>query len=113
MNEVRTTTLDIVEPGNRRFLDQLNAAKGPPIQTLSPAEARKGLEDAAQVEPLKGPAPKKPADIEDRVIQTSWGDLRMRLIRPKGNSKLPLLLHIHGGGWILGSKNTHDCVNQG
>jgi len=103
------TELDIVEPNCRRFLELLNSADGPPIYTLSPSEARKVLEDASQADPFSGPTPKKPADIEDRVLQTPRGDVRVRLVRPKGNkSELPVVIFNHGGGWILGSKNTHD-----
>jgi len=56
--------MDIVDPTCRKFLDAVNSAKGPLIYTLSPSEARKILEDAAQADPLSGPTPKKPAEIE-------------------------------------------------
>ena len=106
-----TQKLDIVEPTCRRFLEILAAADGPPIYTLTPNDARKVLEDAAKADPFTGPTPKKPVDTEDRTIETGRGDVRIRLVRPKGNkSTLPVVVYIHGGGWILGSKDTHDRV---
>jgi len=33
----------------------------------------------------------------------------VRIYRPKGaKGLLPVVMYFHGGGWILGSKNTHD-----
>src|SRR5260370_461577 len=33
----------------------------------------------------------------------------MRLVRPQGKSgALPAVMYFHGGGWILGDKETHD-----
>jgi acetyl esterase len=37
------------------------------------------------------------------------GEVSIRLIRPRGVSgALPVVLYCHGGGWILGDKETHD-----
>ena len=37
------------------------------------------------------------------------GDVRVRIIRPAGSSgTLPVILYMHGGGWILGNAGTHD-----
>ena len=33
----------------------------------------------------------------------------MRIVRPKGlNGRLPVIVYMHGGGWILGNAGTHD-----
>ncbi|MFH9089141.1 alpha/beta hydrolase [Streptomyces sp. NPDC017673] len=37
------------------------------------------------------------------------GKVDIRIVRPAGdNSKLPAIVYTHGGGWVLGSENTHD-----
>jgi len=36
--------------------------------------------------------------------------LRVRLYRPSNRSGLPVILFVHGGGWIVGSIATHDNV---
>jgi acetyl esterase len=54
---------------------------------------------------------KAPADIEDRTIAAGpTGTVDIRIVRPKGtrNDVLPVIVYMHGGGWILGDKETHD-----
>jgi acetyl esterase/lipase len=37
------------------------------------------------------------------------GDVRVRLIKPPGaTGVLPVIVYMHGGGWILGNAETHD-----
>ena len=52
------------------------------------------------------------AEIEDKVLLTSnTGAVSVRVVRPKGNyEKLPVIIYAHGGGWIIGSKETHDML---
>jgi len=53
---------------------------------------------------------KIPADVEDINIPGGPnGQVSLRIIRPKEKKgPLPVVIYIHGGGWILGDKNTHD-----
>lgn len=94
---------ETLDPIVKKFLDALKGGK--PIYTLSPAQARKVLADAQA-----GAIPKLPADIEDRVIPGGPnGNISIRIIRPKGvKQMLPVVLYMHGGGWVLGDKETHD-----
>jgi acetyl esterase len=43
----------------------------------------------------------------DSVRDVPVGELRARLYRP-GGSALPVVLYLHGGGWTIGSIDTHD-----
>ena len=54
--------------------------------------------------------PKLPADIEDRDLPTGpSGKVSVRIVRPKGALQaLPVIMYFHGGGWVLGDKETHD-----
>jgi acetyl esterase len=37
------------------------------------------------------------------------GQTSVTIYRPKGaKGSLPVVMYYHGGGWVLGSKNTHD-----
>ncbi len=94
-----------LEPATQRFLGQVAAAGGPPIYTLSPADARAVL-DKAQA----GPIATLPADIEQRTIAAGpTGHIRLRIVRPHGaGGTLPVVLYFHGGGWVLGDAGTHD-----
>jgi len=94
-----------VERRIREFLGALNSAGGKPIETLTPAEARKVLVDAQASVPLKLP----PCDIEEKTISQDEFEVRLHVVRPAGSKGvLPGFLFVHGGGWILGDFPTHE-----
>ncbi|HXY87454.1 MAG TPA: alpha/beta hydrolase [Candidatus Acidoferrales bacterium] len=92
-----------IEPTTRAFLEEINPA--PPIYTLSVEEARKVLSDLQAVNVAK-----LSADIEDHQIPGGpKGQVSIRIIRPKGITRAPpVIMFFHGGGWVLGDKDTHD-----
>lgn len=51
--------------------------------------------------------------VEDYQTQTQAGALRIRLIRPTNEPRLPTLLFLHGGGFILGSLDSHEAMARG
>lgn len=92
-----------IELNTQKFVDQVKAKGGKPIYEMSPVEARKVLED------LQANEVKPSAKIEDKEFATAKGKVSVRIIRPENSRDvLPVVLYYHGGGWILGSKNTHD-----
>jgi acetyl esterase len=95
----------VLEPKTQSFIDSLKATAEKPIYQLSYAEARKVLEQAQSV-----PVKKEPADFEDMVLPTGpTGKVSVRIYRPVGaQENLPVVMYFHGGGWVLGSLNTHD-----
>ncbi len=95
----------ILEPTTQAFVDALAAQKGKPLYELSYKDARKLLEDA-QAKPVT----KLPADIEDKVLPVGpTGEVSVRIFRPpNAKGHLPTVMYFHGGGWVLGSKDTHD-----
>src|SRR6516164_3636685 len=100
-------TIDTIRPTlelhTQQFVDGLAGA--PPIYSLSPAEARAVLEQAQSI-----PVGKPGAQIEDTTFPVGpTGSVPIRLVRPAGVAgTLPVVVYIHGGGWILGNRNTHD-----
>ena len=94
-----------LDPVSQNFVNAVTAAGGPPIYTLSPAEARKVLSGAPA-----GPVAKQPASIQDLTIPVGpLGAVDLRIVRPEGVSEaLPAVMYFHGGGWVLGGKDTHD-----
>jgi acetyl esterase len=95
----------VLFPQDQKLLDDLAAQGGPPLYTLSPSAARQVLRDAQS-----GPVSKMPADIEDRDIPVGpKGSVSIRIVRPKDvKETLPPVMYFHGGGWVLGDKDTHD-----
>lgn len=103
---VHGTATAVVEPRTQEWLDKFADAGGPPLCDLSPREAREVLR-AAQT---SVPVALMPADIEDRTIPGGpTGEVSIRIVKPENiTGTPPVVLHAHGGGWILGDKDTHD-----
>jgi len=95
----------ILEKHTEQFIEDLKAAGGPPIYKLPVKEARKVL-DHLQAKPIEKP----PVHIEDLTIPCGPdGKISIRIVRPmERTGLLPAVMYFHGGGWILGNKETHD-----
>ncbi|WP_176014014.1 alpha/beta hydrolase [Victivallis sp. Marseille-Q1083] len=89
----------------QQFIDALNANPGPPLYTLTPEGARQVLSEAQAI-PVASPA----AEVADLVLPVGpTGKVEVRLVRPEGAAaNLPALFYFHGGGWVMGNKDTHD-----
>ncbi len=89
----------------RNFVNAVTAAGGAPIYTLSPEAARQVLSGAQA-----GPVAKLAAAVQDTSFPVGpLGSVDVRIVRPEGASApLPVVMYFHGGGWMLGGKDTHD-----
>ena len=78
-------------------MEQFNA---PALETQEPTVARAGMEMMTA-----------PSTVELHEIRDVNADgVAARLYRPNDRKDLGLLVFYHGGGWVLGSINTHDDV---
>jgi len=92
----------VLEPAAQKIADAF--AKPPFLYDMPPADARKALEDAQS-----GPVSKPAVDEEWITVPSPAGDVRVRIVRPRGaTGTLPVIVYMHGGGWVLGSARTHD-----
>jgi acetyl esterase/lipase len=92
-----------LEPDAQEFA---NLTATPPfIFDLAPEKAR-SMFDEVQSSPLEKPA----ADIEDRKIGGGpSGQVSVRIVRPpQASAGLPVIVYLHGGGWVVGNAHTHD-----
>ncbi|HEY9388513.1 MAG TPA: alpha/beta hydrolase [Mycobacteriales bacterium] len=79
-------------------------SRPPFLYEMEPAAARKVLDDIQSA-----PIEKLPIDEEWITVPAPVGDVRVRIVRPRGiTGTLPVILYMHGGGWVLGNANTHD-----
>jgi acetyl esterase len=97
------TAQPTLELYTQEFVDSLAGA--PPIYTLSPADARSVLTRAQFI-----PVGKPGAQIEDVTFPVGpTGSVPIRIVRPAGTPEiLPVVMYFHGGGWVLGDRDTHD-----
>lgn len=54
-------------------------------------------------------------DIEvarDVTIEVRDSQIRGRLYRPSNDGIIPLIIYYHGGGWLLGSIDSHDVITR-
>ena len=94
-------------------LDQLAALKGKPIETLTPAEARKQPTPTDAVKALlakqgKPTAPPPGVTLSNRSVPGAAGNLPANIYTPAGAGPFPVIVYFHGGGWVIANKDVYD-----
>ncbi|ARS90590.1 alpha/beta hydrolase [Natrarchaeobaculum aegyptiacum] len=99
-------------PDLQRFLELYESLDVPSFDEVSPQEAR------AQFERMRagGDPDVEVASVEDRTIDGASGEVTIRIYDPAAeddggdDEDRPFVLYFHGGGWVVGSIETHDHV---
>lgn len=71
--------------------------------------------EQARAQRLASALPRKDdglAAIEAFVIAGSAGPIPARVYRPSGRTPLPVVVYLHGGGWVVGDLDTHDATTS-
>lgn len=103
-----------LDPAIASMLAEMEAAGAPPMHTLSPPEARVVSEG---IIPLAGEGAAVASRLDRSVggvparVYTPHRDLDRDLDRD-GDGPLPVLVWIHGGGWVICSLEHYDSVCQ-
>ncbi|MER6203623.1 alpha/beta hydrolase [Streptomyces sp. NPDC001586] len=93
----------VLEPAAAAFAEA--TAKPPFLFQIPPAEGRKAVDEVQS------------GDIAEPAVDEEWvtvpggptGSVRARIVRPTGASEpLPVIVYIHGAGWVFGNAHTHD-----
>jgi len=92
------------QPDVAMILEMMASLEMPPIESLSPAEARAFMATGNSQRPPGPPV----ADVVDGAFPGAAGDLRYRLYRPAGDGPHPVIAYFHGGGWMLGDAESDD-----
>jgi len=81
------------------------AAKPPYLFKLGPQKGRIALDEVQSVL-----VSKLPVDIEDLSIDDGpSGQVSLHILRPQhAQTPLPVIVYIHGAGWVFGGIKTHD-----
>ncbi len=93
----------VLEPAAAAFAEA--TAQPPYLFELPPAEGRKAVDEVQS-----GEIAKPEIDEEWVTVQGGpTGGVRARVVRPQGSTgPLPVILYIHGAGWVFGNAHTHD-----
>jgi acetyl esterase len=91
-----------IDPQAKAYLDRLAALGLPPLERLTAGEARAASDGRAAA--LFGPVEDVHA-VEDFDV----AGVPVRLYAPSADAG-PMVVFLHGGGWVVGSLDTHDGV---
>ncbi|WP_330355009.1 alpha/beta hydrolase [Streptomyces chartreusis] len=93
----------VLEPAARAFAEA--TANPPYLFDLGPAEGRKVVDEVQSGEIAK-------PDVDEEWVTVAGGptgEVRVRVVRPAGaTGTLPVIIYIHGAGWVFGNAHTHD-----
>ena len=98
-----TAPAPVLEPAAAEFAAA--TATPPYLFDLGPVEGRKAVDDVQSGEI------EKPAVDEEWVTVNGGptGTVRARIVKPAGSTgALPVIVYIHGAGWVFGNAHTHD-----
>ncbi|MFJ9706525.1 alpha/beta hydrolase [Streptomyces sp. NPDC101234] len=103
MSEAFTPVTPVLEPAAQAFVEA--TANPPYLFDLAPAEGRKAVDEVQSGEIAK------PAVDEEWITVSGGptGTVRARIVKPAGaTGTLPVIIYIHGAGWVFGNAHTHD-----
>jgi acetyl esterase len=96
-----------LDPALAGLLAQMAAQGNPPLEALPPVVGRQTYRELDAALGLPAPAIGK---VEDLAIDGPGGALALRVYAPSGPGPWPVLMYIHGGGFVIGDLDTHDKV---
>ncbi|WP_159347958.1 alpha/beta hydrolase [Roseomonas harenae] len=97
-----------LDPAMAAFTDMMatRAAGLPPQRLERPLDASRAVNDALNMT-LSSPKPRMEESAE-KWLPVRGRRLLCRLHRPRTDARLPVLIYLHGGGWVWNSIDTHD-----
>ncbi|HVN90760.1 MAG TPA: alpha/beta hydrolase [Candidatus Binataceae bacterium] len=97
-----------IDPQMKALLDMANSAPGArPFHDMTPVEARQAAE--VMFAAFRAGA-KAVAKVTDMKIPGPAGEIPIRVYTPAGTGPFGCLVFFHGGGWVIGSIETHDTL---
>ncbi len=110
----QTTSPAKPNPQMQAVLDKLGTLGGKPVESLSAEEARKQPSPADAVMAILKEDNKDAAEpvneVDNITIELSNGEIKGRVYKPAGDGPFPIILYIHGGGWVIADLDTYDST---
>jgi len=107
LNELGQRYAMLEEPGIRRFMTESDGFYPPDAVDFTMAEQRAFYDQMCAH--FRKPRPPAVA-VEDRVCPGPSGSIPIRIYRPSPKARLPWLLYLHGGGFVVGGLDSHDDI---
>jgi len=105
MSNVRNPATVVLSPELIPLIREMDPRGG-----LAPFTAEEKRQAYRQAVSRSG-APESVAEVADRAISGSAGEIPIRIYRPKlGEGQLAIIVYLHGGGFVSGDLDTHDPV---
>jgi acetyl esterase len=101
----------VLDPQAREFLAWRGDGAPPPEDDLDRARRARAA-SLAQLSAVAGD-PESVAAVDDLEIPGNGPGVGARLYRPSLDDDQPVILFIHGGGWVTGDLDTHDVLCRG
>ncbi|MGW1753297.1 alpha/beta hydrolase [Streptomyces mirabilis] len=96
-------TEPVLEPAAAAFAEA--TANPPYLFDLGPVEGRKAVDEVQSGEIAK-------PDVDEEWVTVQGGptgSVQARVVRPTdADGPLPVIIYIHGAGWVFGNAHTHD-----
>ncbi len=95
-----------LHPQTKALLEQAAASNTPQLDDGTPEEGRTVF---ATTTSMLGIPPRPVKEVKEIQIPGPNGPIRTVVITPNqtGSGPLPILIYFHGGGWVIGSPETH------
>ena len=110
----RAQTPPKADPAMQKVLDALATLGGKPIETLTPAEARRQPTPADAVKKLmtqegKSTAPDPSVTVKHMNIPGPLGEIPIHIFTPAGAGPFPVMVYFHGGGFVIADTKTYEA----
>ncbi|MCW1970080.1 MAG: alpha/beta hydrolase [Anaerolineae bacterium] len=99
-----------LDPNIQSFLANAGNVFGDAPEKLGAQEWRRRMEEFSAAARAPRPAG---VTVHDETLHANGREFIVRIYRPLGPAQQPALIYMHGGGWVLGSVNTHDGITAG
>ncbi|KWS15110.1 alpha/beta hydrolase [Pseudomonas syringae] len=99
----------LMDPQLEKVLAAMAKSGGPSLDNMSPQQMRPFYDAIGEKLGGKG---RPMAEVNDLSVPGPAGEIPIRVYRPLGVDSDPQsgLIYLHGGGWVIGSLDTHDKV---
>lgn len=98
----------------QKVLDALASLNPKPLDTLTPAEARKQPTPADAVKKVltqmgKSTAPEPGVNLKTMNVPVKGGSVPVHIFTPEGKGPFPVMVYYHGGGFVIADTKVYEA----